>query len=369
MNKVTAHKQKVLEMNQDLWQTSVQRPCFIDTGLVYPPGAGGNFLLSCLQSDCQVSASSANEYFYPDSVQSPLDVYPTATDTFLDKDWSDRQYVESVVNLYNNKYVNNVQNKNKFYLHHFFPTILSMTCNLHIDDLIVVNESKYTFMLTNLIKELKLFATRDFNSPHAIEEIFYHNWPEVKQLDQFGGFEAGTWNLAYISLNELLPSIQYNSTMHWRYILHTQIYKQYVNKKTAKKFLQEFFNTYFHLIQHYAKHLNHDYYQASLEDAATYTRNLHLYEYDELFFDLKIPDKFFSFWKTKDTKKQQKYNYRKKVAEYSNRTLAQIKEIMPFITNRHYKRVMNKLIQHLQKKLYTACTGHHIKLVDITRNT
>jgi len=344
-NSVTEYKKRAFARNQNLWKKYQGRTCKIKTGIIYPPGAGGNFLLTHLSRHEQETQSSridrtnTNEYFFRgDGAFSTIDAYPDPQQTFLQLPLLRTKYVEYLCDLYGDRWRSGAYPEAVFFKGHDCPTVMSMLYNIQMEDAVVIYDPEDWPMLSDMIKETKLFGTRDFNEhPYMISELFQFHWLELMKVDNIFPFYDEEFKSSHIHLSEFWPTLGYNSTYHWRYVLSNKIVGELSSPERAKEFITDFWQTYMWRTKAWTRNKQQtQFYKDAVDDMEqTYAETVTRIDYVDLFFKLEIPEAFKKHMLDQQydmfSESVSHHDFRIALSEYSMNNLSQLIDILPFL--------------------------------------
>lgn len=261
----------------------------VENLIVFPDGAGGNFLLSMADiSQDDVSNNNTNEYkademFWPDidSLRFHNHRVPAPSISEIEKN------VETWLSVHDTKLLVDRYGKFEYLVGHFPPKILCDVFDVTIKDALWIQPHSVYTEITDTIHRFKKVMFRDYNAnPYMISDILNG----IKTKNNTLKINSNDHDIALAMLRKTLPLVEKNSLIVWKFIIDSKIKNDNMTANDARKYITEYFFDSAFKRRSYGELYMSDSYKTKFEQVTSKCQNIHVVPYDKLFFDLELPE-------------------------------------------------------------------------------
>jgi hypothetical protein len=300
--------------------TNEKRTLSVDNILVFPDGAGGNFLTSICGGITDNVYAGINEY-KAKAAWNEIDNYQIFNSNLVVKSNLDTA-VENFIKLYMPK---KQDQRIKYLLGHFPPKYMSRAFELKVKNAFWLQPHSKFSEITNIIHASKKLGFRDYNkNPYMIADIL-NGIVAPSRLE----VDSTEYNASYNVLSAELSLVAPNSLIVWKFAIHCKVKNVAINRDAAKSFISTFIFGENFATSNYTNVYTSERYHTEWDRIKSQCAYADAKTYDQVFFDLDL----FAL----DGLNLNDSNIYHKVAEYSERTILSLLQILN-VTQHEYLR-------------------------------
>lgn len=217
-----------------LFHSYKHRQLRADICLVYPPGAGGNFIAGCLGLEQRCSSSALNEYQYQHAHWCLLDNIPSHSDRWSQIDIYDH-HLDHLWRLALNMQIPG--NRLQLVMCHNPPVLTVQAFDARFDEMVLIIPDAASAWYVGLLRMIKHELQNDFvQRPWLARELANLCWEE----DLCEPLDNVTWTaVRQIILADADLSLLDNSLAMWRFVARAQRQDWTITASSIRSFMDQ----------------------------------------------------------------------------------------------------------------------------------